>query len=162
MAPQMARWACSLHAAVAQTSLPWLSSLARIADTKAKTIEDAASRSHLAVWRARLGTITSSKSQAAPTKTAYRWVRGLVGWHHSPIGVVELNNSVPDVGEDGDLDPSPHSPGTASGIQTPLADQTRLWFNRTPTSLRSCGTKGKLTPCPHGQLNSSNCSNWNS
>ncbi len=59
VAPQVTKWAGSLRAAVTQTSLPWLASLTKIADMKAKIIEDATSHSRLAVWKSRLGAVTS-------------------------------------------------------------------------------------------------------
>ena len=30
-----------------------------------------------------------------PTRLAYRWIRGLVGWLHSPVADVSLNDRVP-------------------------------------------------------------------
>ena len=40
-----------------------------------------------------------------------------------PKGAVELNEAVPDAGEDGDVDPEPHLPDGLPNVQAPLADQ---------------------------------------
>ena len=121
--PQIARWASGLRAAVAKASPAWLASLAKVADMKAMTIENSNSRSRLRGWRIRLGAVTGSTPKAGPTKAAYRWVRGLAGWQHSPIGAAELNDAVPDVGEDGCVDPEPGVLEVPSGVKAPLADQ---------------------------------------
>ena len=120
---QITGWARSLRAAVAHASLPWLHSLARVADMKAKLLETATSRARARIWKARFGVVDGSSPHAAPTKVAYRWVRGLVGWQHSPIGSAETNDSVPDEGEDDDVDPGPHTPDELPTTRAPLADQ---------------------------------------
>ena len=115
--PQVKAWAQSMHAAVANVSSPWLLSLAKVADIKAKTLEDISSRARAKQWRAHLGAGT------APTKAAYRWVRGLVAWHHSPIGAAALNDAVPDEGENGDVDLVPSELSDPDSIRVALADQ---------------------------------------
>ena len=121
---QVSSWAGSMRAAVAAASLSWLHSLAKLADVKAKIGEDASYRASSRLWRARLGASMCSQRHATPSKAAYRWVRGLVGWHHSPIGAVELNESIPEEGEDRDADPIAHVPDLQSAMQVPMADQT--------------------------------------
>ena len=122
VAPQIARWSSSLRAAISQASIPWIASLAKVVDLQAMAIEETTSRSCLRRWRVTLGASTGSMPQATPTKAAYRWVRGLVGWHHSPVGAAELNYAVPDEGEDGSVNPNPEVPDEPA-VRSPLADQ---------------------------------------
>ena len=122
--PIVRAWANSLHAAVSAFSAPWAQSLEHVADIKAKVLECATQRLRSAEWRASIGAPSADSPKAAPTKLAYRWVRGLVGWQHSPIGAADDNEGVPEVDEDGEADPTTVvSDRAQTPLPAPMADQ---------------------------------------
>ncbi len=94
--PVVRTWAASLHAATCRCSPRWITSLTFVANTKAKLLEEWAHRARVRQWRVALGASTAAQDLAkAPTKLAYRWVKGLAGWQQSPIGDAAANDEVP-------------------------------------------------------------------
>ena len=72
----------------------------------------------------------------------------MVGWHHSPVGAAELNDAVPDEGEDGTVDPEPCEPVEPTGVQAPLADQVVVESQAEEWAKLWC-----YNPCaPHAKL----------
>ena len=102
---QVSSWAVSLRSAVAAASQHWICSLATHAYARAKKLEAATSKLRASQWRAHIGASSSpSGAPASPTKFAYRWVRGLTGWQHSPIGCGHENDAIPSEPLEDDLD----------------------------------------------------------
>jgi hypothetical protein len=122
--PMAKTWAIGLQTAVSTASSCWARSMEKIADIKAKKLEATTQRLRTSEWRAMIGASTVDGKAAVPTKLAYRWVRGLVAWHHSPIGAAEDNDGIPDEGEDGDIDLATClQPNAPDATLTPMADQ---------------------------------------
>ena len=93
---KMLSWASSLTGAVASSSAYLIESLAKCADAQAKRLEDASRRAHMAHWRLLVGGVAAeARTVAKPTKLAFRWVKGLAGWQHSPIGSTTENDAFP-------------------------------------------------------------------
>ena len=131
-APMFLDWARAFRQAVQAGHVQWFASLASIADRKAMTYESTTAARRLSDWRVRIGAKTSSLNTVGrPTKAAYRWVRGLARWNHSPMGDMSHNDAIPsDPVEENDDHPledelSPFLPTTV-GRQVPLSDQATV------------------------------------
>ena len=75
----------------------WIQSLAKLADAKAKKLENATAKLRAAHWRRRVGAVVAQHGATpGPTKCAYHWVRGLAGWQRNPVGQLGENDMVPD------------------------------------------------------------------
>ena len=95
--PEFDRWCKGLEGAVNAKSNAWAKSLARAARKKAQIIEEAAAKKRTEGWREWLGaTDTERKGLCAPSKGAYRWVKGLASWTPSKVGKQSLNDAIPD------------------------------------------------------------------
>ena len=91
---QVAFWASSLRSAVAAMSDDWIQSLAKLADAKAKKLENATAKLRAAHWRMRVGAVvTQHGATSGPTKFSYQWVRGLAGWQRNPVGRLGQNDT---------------------------------------------------------------------
>ena len=44
-------------------------------------------------WREAIGATTNAQKNSAPTRLAYRWVKGLAGWQHSAVAGTFLSSS---------------------------------------------------------------------
>ena len=90
----------------------------------------------MAGWRNAIGATTSEACGRAPTRLAYRWVKGLTGWTQSPTGPEQQNDDIPtepDQHDDLELpgDSSQHTFMGTTRVQilngseriTPLCDQ---------------------------------------
>ena len=131
-APMFLDWARAFRQAVQAGHVQWIASLASIADRKAMTYESTTAARRLSDWRVRIGAKTSSLNTIGrPTKAAYRWVRGLARWNHSPMDNISHNDAIPsDPVEENDDHPledelSPFLPTTV-GRQVPLSDQATV------------------------------------
>ena len=103
--PLVRAWDASLHAAANWNTPVWALSLATVARAKAKKLEEATQRSRALEWRVAIGATGVVKNASrAPTRFAYRWVKGLAGWQQSPVGDALANEAVPDVGHDGEVE----------------------------------------------------------
>ena len=76
---QVFSWTAALRNAVAAVSQCWIRSLVKLADAKAKKLENATAKLRAVHWRSRVGAVAEPGASACPTKFAYQWVRGLTG-----------------------------------------------------------------------------------
>ena len=131
--PAVCAWVRSFLFAVGSNSCTWLSSLQRVADAKARKLEEATTRARLQKWRVAIGAVVNIEGAAKiPTRLAYRWAKGLAGWQQSPIGSSDSNDWVPNIGSEENpeaceqyLDEAFASNPAAQHmeVQTPLCDQ---------------------------------------
>jgi hypothetical protein len=127
-----------LIAATTAGSNRWAESLAAAARKKASLLEQTAARSKSDKWRKWLGATDSERScLIAPSKRAYRWVKGLAGWEQSSIGDARLNDDIPDDGDNNteyddasgisaDPEHTTLSAQNGDGINEPLCDQAGI------------------------------------
>ena len=78
-----------------------LRSLANACVAKAESREKTTARASMRKWRELLGATSTRNSDFAPTRFAYRWIKGIDGWKRSPIGTSAQNaSSQADAGSD--------------------------------------------------------------
>ena len=124
----IARWGEGLKAALTAESPAWCASLSKAANIKAEKMEQETMRKKQASWRALLGNGTADDGKpGAPTRTAYRWVKGICGWSGSKIG--------PDVQNDVIFQEEPEETDTFEDDWT-----TSDNFLRTLKAQKDCGT----------------------
>ncbi len=131
VSPVVAHWTSSLHSAVAATSQHWLLSLRAIADVRAKIAESTTLRIRLAEWKNTVGTTTATGRR--PTRTAYRWVKGVCGWEQSPLGCTSNNEGIPESpDEDADTfdEQMSFQLDTTTNAVVPLSDQASVEVER--------------------------------
>ena len=81
------KWSESLTAALTAESIPWCASLSKVAGKRAEKMEAETMRRKQAAWRTMLGNGSSMEGgTGVPTRTAYRWVKGICGWTSSAVG----------------------------------------------------------------------------
>ena len=103
----MARWISAFNDATVERRALTMRSLAALAGKRAAKIESAVQRSRLADYRhalqapcfQRVGTVR------APSRLAFRYVRGISGWSRSPIADDSHDDVIPDAD---DIDDSLH------------------------------------------------------
>ena len=89
-------WAKAFDNALHNASPHWMHSLHTLAVIRASKLEDQVACSRIKAWRSRIGALPPEMGGAkAPTKAAYRWVKGTNGWRPSQIGAIEANDAVP-------------------------------------------------------------------
>ena len=125
----------SLQAAVTAQSIAWCASLSSVPGKKAEKLESALARKKQAGWKETRGAgFDAIGRRCAPTRVAYRWVKGISGWISSPkvkeVGLDELLPDAPEEEEDGVDDWSNScealrilTSSRDSGQVTPAADQ---------------------------------------
>jgi len=94
---QLDAWAASFNSAINVCSVHWLQSLAKLADVKATALEKETCRCRLHEWQVAIGAKPAAGNfkPAAPSKLAFRWMRGPIGWQVSPNGPAHLNECIP-------------------------------------------------------------------
>ena len=129
---QAQAWASAFANAVDRRSPHWVLSLKTVAVIKASKLEASVASSRIKEWRVRTGAMPpEGKSTKAPTKSAYRWVRGTNGWRQSHIGTLAQIDEVPmpddeaSTGGYGDDSIIPASPSPSSDA-VPLSDQAEV------------------------------------
>ena len=90
--PLVASWARSLMGAITAQSVRWALSLAQLAETRARQLEQTVASCRKREWQVKIGARTSEGGKAMPTKLAHRWVKGLAGWMPSPVGELALED----------------------------------------------------------------------
>jgi endonuclease/exonuclease/phosphatase family metal-dependent hydrolase len=90
--PLVVSWARSLTCAITAQSVRWALSLAHLAETRAKHLEQTVATCRKREWQVKIGARTSEGGKAMPTKLAHRWVKGLAGWMPSPVGELALKD----------------------------------------------------------------------
>mgnify|MGYP000081597618 CR=1 FL=1 len=98
--PLVVSWARSLACAITAQSVRWALSLAQLAETRAKQLEQTVATCRKREWQVKIGARTSHGGKAMLTKLAHRWVKGLAGWMPSPVGELAFE----DEDEDGTID----------------------------------------------------------
>ena len=95
-------WAASLSNATKACSFQWLHSLAKLVGIKAAALESVTNRCRLHEWQIAIGAKSAAGclKPTAPTKLAFRWMRGPIGWQVSPTGPAHLNECIPCEPED--------------------------------------------------------------
>ena len=110
----------------------WVRSLCAVANARAKKLEAKVGALRLADWKERLGVVPAGAGKTrAPTRTAFRWIKGPSGWQPSPLGQQELNDAVPSDPDDGPglLDDDQvvlDSQEAAARAKVPLCDQAAV------------------------------------
>ena len=126
---KMLSWGSSLAAAVRTSSVQWIRSLSSVAEIHAKQLEALALNTRRAEWRALVGgSDAKPNALASPSKLAHRWVKGLAGWQHSPVGDIQQNDAIPCDQDNGELEDEmlvQHAV-TSRCQQVPLADQAAV------------------------------------
>ncbi len=85
-------WVRSLKMAVAKASDRWVLALQKVADAKALRLERDVIRAKKDKWLVSIGAKPEAPGKATtPTKLAYRWTRGAIGWKQSPLGKAQQN-----------------------------------------------------------------------
>ena len=98
--------------------------LAAILTKKAATIEAALKGKAAASWRAALSTVApGGTASGAPSRLAYRWIKGTTGWTRSPTGSQDYNDAVPDIDE---IDEAP------GHLIEPVSVPPRIWAPGSP------------------------------
>ena len=94
---QLDAWAVSFRSATKACSLQWLKSLEKLADIKAGALETETCRCRSHEWQVGIGAkaAVDRPKPTAPTKLAFRWMRGPIGWQVSPNGPAHLNECIP-------------------------------------------------------------------
>ena len=74
-----------------------LTSLAKVAELKAKTVEMTTKRLRNKKWRVVVGASPPDGSlvKPRPSKIAHRYVKGQACWQPSPIGSMLVNHAIP-------------------------------------------------------------------
>ena len=94
---QVQAWASSFHLATKSCSPHWLTSLKKLATIKAAALEAITEKCRQSEWQVAIGAKAKANAlnKAMPTKLAYRWMRGPVGWQTSTTGPAHLNECIP-------------------------------------------------------------------
>ena len=99
---ELQTWAKHFSRAVDADTINWLSKLQQISDKEAKKLEAGTRNARLKEWRAMIGATTEGGKPKAPTRFAYRWLKGLGGWTRSPVSDNKFNDAVPHLEDDND------------------------------------------------------------
>ena len=108
-----------------------------LADRKAVKFESASASERMKQWRAAIGATTQQGTTKAPSRLAYRWLKGFTGWSKSPLGHEQQNDQIPEEPTTTDELEAPHCHGKTAGFRgsarvqrfngsarlTPLCDQ---------------------------------------
>ncbi len=129
--PQVDSWGISLECAVTHASVQCTRSLTAVADTRAKKAEALTISAPTSHWRQAVGaTPEFPRCTPTPTKLAFRWVKGLAGWQHSPIGSSIDNGLVPDdpdtLDDETEVNAEVIHEGLPSAKCIPLCDQAAV------------------------------------
>ena len=137
---ELTRWVLHYNRLTGHASQATRKNLAGLADKRAAKLESAARLEKMQSWRTAIGATADSQKTKAPSRLAYRWLKGLTGWSKSPLGPERLNENVPDEPEEHDDLEAPHCgqgkpefSGTSSTQifsgsvrTTPLCDQAAI------------------------------------
>ena len=133
--PMVDAWAISLTEAVRNASGPWTDSLQKIANAKAVAIEAQVIKAKKESWLVASGAKPAVAGRAAvPTKVAYRWTKGVVGWKPPEKGDAKMNEQVLTEGADQDdgLGGNLFDDVLESEIRQPLADSSIIYNSPVP------------------------------
>ena len=93
---KMAYWIISTIGLIANSNFEVAHEMVSIAKQKAEAIEMGVRRARQMQWREWLkGPAIGANTARAPTKEAFRWVKGIAGWSKSPIGTIQQNEACP-------------------------------------------------------------------
>lgn len=142
-------WAASLHSAIKACSAHWMQSLKNLANTKAKALEAITENCRRTEWQVAIGAKAKpcATSNAVPTKLAYRWMRGPIGWQAPTEGPAQLNDCIPEEPDEEqhtwlEADPFEDQGEASDGEAAVMADQAaveleankwaKLWKEKEP------------------------------
>ena len=108
---KLGSWAEHHLRAVDSDSRRSAQSLMKLAGKKAKEIESQVRVQKMQEWRNAIGATASGPAARAPTRLAYRWLKGLTGWEKSPLGTEAANDAIPE--EPNEYDDLPELPKEA-------------------------------------------------
>ena len=91
----MLQWMWAMVSSFWSRNFGGMSVLSQVAILRATSLESKARAAAATAWRSWLGDGRTIDATSNPSKHAYRWIRGLVGWTKSPIGSTALNDAIP-------------------------------------------------------------------
>ena len=127
--PMVNAWTISLLEAVRRASAPWVTSLQKVANAKAMVIEKQVIKAKKEKWMVASGAKPAVAGKASvPTKLAYRWSKGVVGWKPPEKGNARLNEQVLGEGADADdQDCNPFDDVLESEIEAARSDSSIIF-----------------------------------